>query len=190
MPELPPDKTVAEQLDEMSKGAALYDRVRADSTQMQDIPAQTFEAMEVGVRRIFEDTALDKHIIETSKKYKLPPGLLLFVAAKESVGNPKASSPAGAQGLMQFMPATAQDMGLEDPLDPVASVEAAGKYMRTLLKRYRGDVPTALAAYNWGMGNVVKYNKGTKPMPKETKDYVGVVTSYVEDPPAFMKELL
>ena len=165
MPELPPDKTVAEQLDEMSKGAALYDRVRADSTQMQDIPAQTFEAMEVGVRRIFEDTALDKHIIETSKKYKLPPGLLLFVAAKESVGNPKASS-------------------------PVASVEAAGKYMRTLLKRYRGDVPTALAAYNWGMGNVGKYNKGTKPMPKETKDYVGVVTSYVEDPPAFMKELL
>ena len=76
-------------------------------------------------------------------------------------------------------------MGLEDPFDPIASVDAAGKYMAKLLKRYDGDVPTALAAYNWGMGNVGKYKKGTKDMPKETRDYVGVVTTFVEEPPVF-----
>ena len=185
---MPPETSEA-LLEEMKKSAARQDRILQDATPLQDISAMTFESMEVGIRRIAEDPVLDKKIIDTSAKYKIPPGLLLFVAAKESVGNPTATSPAGAQGLMQFMPATAKDMGLDDPLDPIASVDAAGKYMQILLKRYKGDVPSALAAYNWWMGNVDKYHKGLREMPQETKDYVGVITSYIDDPPHFMKEL-
>lgn len=102
-----------------------------------------------------------------SLTYGLPAGLLSRVAYQESRYNPAAKSPAGAIGLMQFMPATAKDFGL-DPLDPEASIWAAAKYLKQLYTRF-GNWKEALAAYNWGQGNVAK--KGIGQAPSETRSY-------------------
>lgn len=106
-------------------------------------------------------------------KYGLPAGLLRAVAKQESAFNPNAKSPAGATGLMQFMPATAKGLGL-DPTDPFASIDAAGKYLSGHLQTF-GSVPLALAAYNAGPGNVKKY--GGIPPFTETQNYVKKITA-------------
>jgi Soluble lytic murein transglycosylase and related regulatory proteins (some contain LysM/invasin domains) len=117
---------------------------------------------------------------DTENKYGLPPGLLRSVATVESSGNANAVSPAGAQGLFQFMPGTARDMGLRgnDVFDPHKSTDAAGRYLRQLLKQTGQDLPSALAAYNWGIGNVQK--KGLSQAPKETRQYVPKVLAGIQ----------
>src|SRR5688572_11003322 len=87
----------------------------------------------------------------------------------ESSGNPFARSPAGAQGIAQFMPGTAAAMGLADPFDPDASIDAQARLMRDLLGRF-GSVPLALAAYNAGPGAVAAC--GCIPPFPETRSYV------------------
>ncbi len=109
--------------------------------------------------------------------YRLPEGLLRSVAITESAGNPNAMSGAGAQGLFQLMPGTAKDLGLRgnEAFDPVKSAQAAAKYLSQLLKANNGDLPKALASYNWGIGNVQKH--GMALMPEETRNYIPRVLS-------------
>lgn len=107
------------------------------------------------------------------KKYGLKPSLLKAIAEAESQFNYKARSPKGAQGIMQLMPQTAKDMGVADPFNPVQSIEGGAKYLRSLLDRYKGDTDKALAAYNWGPGNVDK--NGVMSLPAETRTYLGKV---------------
>ncbi|HBQ8791956.1 TPA: lytic transglycosylase domain-containing protein [Klebsiella quasipneumoniae] len=109
--------------------------------------------------------------------YNLPSGLLRSVAITESGGNQFAVSGAGAQGLFQFMPGTARDMGLRgnDVFDPIKSAEAAARYLSMLLQKNGGDLGKALASYNWGIGNVQKY--GMALMPQETRQYIPKVLS-------------
>lgn len=109
--------------------------------------------------------------------YNLPAGLLRSVALTESGGNQFAISGAGAQGLFQFMPGTARDMGLRgnDVFDPVKSAGAAARYLSMLLQKNGGDLNKALASYNWGIGNVQKY--GMALMPQETRQYIPKVLS-------------
>ncbi len=109
--------------------------------------------------------------------YNLPSGLLRSVAITESGGNQFAVSGAGAQGMFQFMPGTARDMGLRgnDVFDPIKSAEAAARYLSMLLQKNGGDLNKALASYNWGIGNVQKY--GMALMPQETRQYIPKVLS-------------
>ena len=107
------------------------------------------------------------------KKYGLPSGLLDSVWNAESGRGVNMNSTAGAQGHFQFMPATAKEYGLKNPYDFSESADAAARYYKVLLKRYNGDVDKAVAAYNWGMGNVE--NKGMGNAPKETRDYLSKV---------------
>ncbi|EOU2180461.1 transglycosylase SLT domain-containing protein [Klebsiella pneumoniae] len=109
--------------------------------------------------------------------YNLPAGLLRSVALTESGGNQFAISGAGAQGLFQFMPGTARDMGLRgnDVFDPIKSAEAAARYLSMLLQKNGGDLGKALASYNWGFSNVQKY--GMALMPQETRQYIPKVLS-------------
>lgn len=109
--------------------------------------------------------------------YNLPSGLLRSVAITESGGNQFAVSGAGAQGMFQFMPGTARDMGLRgnDVFDPIKSAEAAARYISMLLQKNGGDLVKALASYNWGIGNVQKY--GMALMPQETRQYIPKVLS-------------
>jgi TP901 family phage tail tape measure protein len=119
--------------------------------------------------------------------YSLPPGLLKAVADVETGGqfNPKAVSPAGAQGMMQFMPGTAARFGLKDPFHAEAAIEAAGRYFRDLLKLFQGDLTKAIAAYNAGEGNVQKLGLDTVLSDRfgkgETKAYVPKVLGKLEE---------
>jgi len=130
-----------------------------------------------------------KPIIEAAaQRYGYDAALLAGQAWRESRFNPEAVSPAGAVGLLQFMPGTWDDWGNgADPTDPAASADAGIRYMRHLMARYANaaePLAVALAAYNWGMGNVDKAIQrsgrsdwaGLAPfVPQETRDYVPTV---------------
>jgi hypothetical protein len=103
-----------------------------------------------------------------AKRHGLPPALLAAVAKVESNYNPNAVSPAGARGLMQFMPATARDYGI-NPMNPAQAIEAAARKLAADLKTF-GSVQLALAAYNAGAGAVRQH--GGIPPYAETQAYV------------------
>ncbi len=105
----------------------------------------------------------------------IDPQLLAAVARAESGYNPAAMSPAGARGLMQFMPATAREMGI-DPMDPSQAIDGAARYLRTQLDTF-GSIDLALAAYNAGPGNVRRH--GGIPPFTETRNYVSRVLGFM-----------
>jgi hypothetical protein len=107
-----------------------------------------------------------------SQKYGVPAALLSAVAKQESGYDSRAVSPAGAQGLMQLMPATAKHLGVTDAFDPAQAVDGAARMLRDLTRRF-GSTELALAAYNAGPGAVLKYD-GVPPYP-ETQRYVRYV---------------
>lgn len=98
---------------------------------------------------------------------------LRAIAHAESGFDPAAVSSKGAQGVMQLMPATARDYGVTDPHSPAQSIDAGARHLRQLLRRYRGDLILAAAAYNAGAGVVTRY--GGVPPYRETRDYVAKV---------------
>lgn len=112
-------------------------------------------------------------INSTAQQYGLDPALLTAVVNQESGGNPNAQSSAGAQGLMQLMPATAASLGVTNPFDPTQNLQGGAQYLSQLLAQYDGDTSLALAAYNAGPGNVAKYN-GIPPF-SETQNYVSSI---------------
>lgn len=112
------------------------------------------------------------NLSDLEQQHGLPSGLLQSVMAAESAGNPNAVSPKGAQGLFQFLPQTAKAYGI-NPLDPQQAAVGAARMYGDLSKQFDGDVPSMLAAYNWGSGNLTK--KGMQNAPQETRDYVNKV---------------
>lgn len=113
-------------------------------------------------------------------QYSLPEGLLHRVLYQESrfrsdIITGATASPAGALGIAQFMPATAAELGF-NPLDPYASISGSARYLRDLRKQ-TNSWAEALAAYNWGIGNVKR--KGLAAAPAETKSYVAGITADV-----------
>jgi len=110
-----------------------------------------------------------------SKKYGVDSGLVKAVIKAESDFDVGSTSHKGAMGLMQLMPDTAKDLGVENPYNPVENVMGGTRYLKILLDRYDGDINLALAAYNWGMGNVEKHPGR---LPEETKIYMARVNKY------------
>ncbi|VWC53650.1 lytic transglycosylase, catalytic [Burkholderia aenigmatica] len=106
-------------------------------------------------------------------QYGLPRGLLDSVWAVESGRGANMLSPAGAMGHFQFMPATAKQYGLSDPGDLQQSATAAARMYSDLLKANGGDLDRALAAYNWGQGNLNRGGLGAA--PSETRKYIAAV---------------
>jgi len=120
------------------------------------------------------DKELDRIIFEVGQREGVDPRFIHAVIWQESKYEVNARSHAGAQGLMQLMPATAKRFGCEDINDPEANVEAGTKYLGWLLKRFSGNVELALAGYNAGEGAVDKYN-GVPPY-NETRNYVKIIS--------------
>ncbi len=115
-------------------------------------------------------------IQEASKTYGVDPELIRAVIRAESNFKNESTSPKGAMGLMQIMPETAKDLGIRDGYDPRENIMGGTRYLKGLLERYRGDVPTALAAYNWGMGNV---ERRPEKLPRETQVYINRIQQFM-----------
>ncbi|EAA6226616.1 transglycosylase SLT domain-containing protein, partial [Salmonella enterica] len=129
---------------------------------------------------------LQPKLSQLEAKYNLPTGLLRSVAITESGGNQFAVSRAGAMGLFQFMPKTAKEFGLRgnDAFDPEKSADAAARKLGGLMRFFHGDLAKALAAYNWGEGNVQR--KGLAAAPEETRNYIPRVLANLPQPGAAM----
>lgn len=125
-----------------------------------------------------QDIAKFEGIInKTAEKYNMDPALIKAVIKAESNFNHRAVSPKGARGLMQLMPKTAYALQVEDSFHPENNIEGGTRYLRYLMRLFRGDLSLALAAYNAGENAVIRYN-GIPPYP-ETQTYVNRVLSYL-----------
>jgi soluble lytic murein transglycosylase-like protein len=116
----------------------------------------------------------DVPINEHSRLHGVSADLVRAVIQAESAFNPMAVSSKGAMGLMQLMPATAVELGVDDPFEPNQNIAGGVAYLKRLLDRYDQKVELALAAYNAGMGNVDRYD--AVPPFQETRDYVRKIT--------------
>lgn len=114
---------------------------------------------------------VDSAINEMAEKYNLDPALLAAMAEQESGFNQSAQSEAGAMGIMQLMPGTAEGLGV-DPSDLRGNLEGGAKYLRQMLDKYDGDVEKALAAYNAGPGSLDSVNGDISQLSGETQKYV------------------
>ncbi len=108
-------------------------------------------------------------IAEAAARHGVDADLICSVIRTESHFNPRATSERGAMGLMQLMPETARELGVKNAYDPRENVMGGTLYLKRLLERYRGQTDLALAAYNWGMGNLERNPDG---LPRETVAYI------------------
>lgn len=139
-----------------------------DPAEITDVTTPATDA----TRSRFEDL-----IASSAARWHVDKALVKAIVANESAFMPGATSPTGAQGLMQLEPGTAAALGVTDPYDPEQNVNGGTRYIRALLDRFGGDATRALAAYNAGPGAVEKY--GGVPPYAETRAYVErVLESY------------
>lgn len=123
----------------------------------------------------YTKSELVRLVVDAAERYGITPDIAVAQIQQESGFKVCIGSPKGALGIAQFIKATADRFGLRDRCNPVASMDAWGRYMRQLLDQFGGDYRLALAGYNAGEGNVRKY--GGVPPFSETQGYVKTILS-------------
>jgi hypothetical protein len=157
----------AQQVTQPVTEAQLLERLKTGDTTKAKAVQQKYEA---------EIKAAPQTFAKLEEKYNLPSGVLNAVMMAESKGIPGQTSSAGAQGYFQFMPDTAKQYKVKVN-DLNSEADGAARMLRDLLKASNGDLQTALAAYNWGIGNVQR--QGMDKMPAETRNYIPKVLSFM-----------
>ena len=142
----------------------------ASSTITNSQAPSPFDSAKSGSAKSVSPFALHEVVSTASATYHLDPDLVNSVIHAESGFNARAVSPKGAGGLMQLMPGTANQLGVNNVFDPQANVTGGSRYLRELLERYNFDLVKALAAYNAGPERVEQY-RGVPPF-RETRAYV------------------
>lgn len=160
------------------QGAALPANPLSESQQPK--PFQFF-LQQAGAASLKSRKAEFQPLVETlSGRLGLDKNLVNALIQQESGFNPNALSKAGAMGLMQLMPGTAQQLGVSNPQDPAQNLEGGMRYLKGLLNQFNGNIPLALAAYNAGPGAVSRH-QGVPPYP-ETQNYVrNILSLYLQN---------
>lgn len=117
--------------------------------------------------RLSNHKIIVKSVEKAAAKYNLPPELIQAVIKAESNFKVNAVSSAGAQGLMQLMPATAKELGVNNPFDIDQNVDGGSWYLSKMIDRFGGDIKLALAAYNAGPGTVERYKDNVPYLEKK-----------------------
>ena len=130
-------------------------------------------------------------LAQAASDNELPEEFFTRLIWQESRFDPAAISPAGAQGIAQFMPQTAAMRGLTNAFEPLQALRESASYLRELRTTFRGNLGLAAAAYNAGPGQVEAWLAGRRALPAETQAYVRIVTGYaaeawaLQPPPPF-----
>ena len=161
--------TLPEKDGTLSSSDISFPRPGKTSTGM-NVPQRSNEHNKESSLRTSLQEKIEHCINKAAAMYRLSPRLLHAVIKAESNFQVTAVSAAGAQGLMQLMPGTASDLGVEDPFDIEQNIDGGARYLRKMLDKFNGNSRLALAAYNAGPGKVIQH-RGIPPY-RETQQYV------------------
>lgn len=145
------------------------------AARQQELEVSKYQQIPMKVQTNPSRAEIENIIGQASETYGVDSGLIKAVVKAESDFDNSTTSHKGAMGLMQLMPETAKDLGVRNSYDPVENIMAGTRYLKGLLDRYDGNVTLALAAYNWGMGNVERHPER---LPRETQTYIARVNKF------------
>jgi hypothetical protein len=154
-------------------------QANAPATQNRSVPTENSSERPAAAQPPTVDD-ICRALEEDAAENELPVEFFARVIWQESRFNARAVSRAGAQGIAQFMPRTADWRGLADPFDPIGALRHSASYLRDLRNRF-GNLGLAAAGYNAGPGRVSAWLAGHRTLPSETRNYVAIVTGWTAD---------
>lgn len=169
--------TKGKQVRRAAEGAANFENIINSLADDEKFTPGTSSGTTAGQK--LNSASVQPYVAEAASKYGVDPALIEAVIKQESAYDAGAHSHVGAQGLMQLMPETAKELGVENSLDPRQNVMGGAKYLSQLMTQFDGNLTKVIAGYNAGPGAVSHY--GGVPPYAETQNYVDKVLRNYEE---------